>query len=92
MITLSKEGATQKDVGFEPSDLSAHPILLVGPKLDLGQNSGAAEICDACTSPSENFAPEVARQQAEMAMLHRALVKCGLVGVVQNEFNQYSEQ
>ncbi len=73
MIAFSRDALKSRD---QPRP----PILIVGPQIQLKQENNAKDAGDASKSVSESFAREVAKQQQEMAMLHRALVRCGLVG------------
>ncbi len=54
------------------------PMLIVGPRMIVKQADNQIANRDDLPSEDELHATHVARQQAELAMLQRALIRCGL--------------
>jgi len=72
MIAFSREM-------FEEHEKST-PMLVVGPCIVVQQAGNQPASRDATACDTTSIATKVARQQAELAMLQRALIRCGLTG------------
>ena len=69
---------------LEPRDQFPRPILIVIPQLITRQKNGNRGTSEARTKFSKLIDNKVARQQQELAMLQRALGRCGLIGIKHN--------
>lgn len=70
MIAFSRELLKEDEI---PS-----PMLIVGPRMIVKQADNQIANRDDFPSQDELHTTHVARQQAELAMLQRALIRCGL--------------
>lgn len=73
----------QEELGSR--DRWPHPIMMVSPQLMMRTTNGTPDASDAGTRLTEYSADRVATPQQELAMLQRALVRCGLIGIRQDD-------
>lgn len=70
---------------LKTEDRSPNPLLIIGPRVVVRQTPDDSVQGYLNTSVAEMVAANVAREQQNLAMLQRALVRCGLISVKRNK-------
>jgi len=85
---MGTEGVTMtafSNDALKTEDRSPNPLLIIGPRVVVRQTPDDSVQGYLNTSVAEMVAANVAREQQNLAMLQRALVRCGLISVKRNK-------